>query len=189
MHHGENHRITSLIDFSFYLQLKSYSLPLFEFTSTPTPTSPPRQASAVTRPPPRQSPSATHHELARPPRLSPPIIPYCTPSRPLEKSPKPAPSRPYPLGSVGGSTNGNQSLNSLPQTSTLITPLPPKLVKSLRFFVTPAMSQFANAVYYPQWKIYDGIPPSALNIDQTSHILYAFVGCASLSTPHLCLTR
>ncbi|KAH7349778.1 chitinase 18-2 [Plectosphaerella cucumerina] len=38
------------------------------------------------------------------------------------------------------------------------------------------MSRFANAVYYPQWKIYDGIPPSALNIGQTSHVLYAFVG-------------
>lgn len=36
---------------------------------------------------------------------------------------------------------------------------------------------FANAVYYPQWKIYSGIPPSALNVHQASHVLYAFVGC------------
>ncbi|KAL2760940.1 glycoside hydrolase family 18 protein [Sodiomyces alcalophilus JCM 7366] len=39
------------------------------------------------------------------------------------------------------------------------------------------MSQgFANAVYYPQWRVYKGFPPSALNVSQASHVLYAFVG-------------
>ncbi|CAH0044114.1 unnamed protein product [Clonostachys solani] len=32
-----------------------------------------------------------------------------------------------------------------------------------------------NAVYYPSWKVYNGKPPSCLNVQATTHILYAFI--------------
>lgn len=32
-----------------------------------------------------------------------------------------------------------------------------------------------NAVYYPSWKVYKGHPPSSLQVDAATHILYAFV--------------
>lgn len=35
---------------------------------------------------------------------------------------------------------------------------------------------FANAIYYPSWKVYSGKPPSSLNVGQASHVFYAFVG-------------
>ena len=40
--------------------------------------------------------------------------------------------------------------------------------------VNPPISYFANAVYYPNWAVYSGRPPSFLNLPFISHIFYAF---------------
>ncbi|KAG9250753.1 glycoside hydrolase superfamily [Emericellopsis atlantica] len=37
------------------------------------------------------------------------------------------------------------------------------------------MSSFANAVYYPSWKVYKGKPPSSLDVRVATHAFYAFV--------------
>ena len=41
-----------------------------------------------------------------------------------------------------------------------------------------------NAVYYPNWQVYKGFPPSSLNLKCVTHIFYAFAWCviASLSS-------
>jgi len=39
-----------------------------------------------------------------------------------------------------------------------------------------ALRLFVNAVYFPNWKIYDGCSPGLLNPGCISHIYYAFVG-------------
>ncbi|KAL8366379.1 hypothetical protein RB595_004921 [Gaeumannomyces hyphopodioides] len=36
--------------------------------------------------------------------------------------------------------------------------------------------QYINAVYYPNWRVYKGLPPSALQVKCITHIYYAFVG-------------
>jgi GH18 family chitinase len=33
---------------------------------------------------------------------------------------------------------------------------------------------FINAVYYPDWRIYNGQSPATLNLDSVSHVFYAF---------------
>jgi hypothetical protein len=40
---------------------------------------------------------------------------------------------------------------------------------------------FANAIYYPNYKVYNGQTPSTLNLGFVSHVLYAF---AWLVTPY-----
>jgi hypothetical protein len=35
-------------------------------------------------------------------------------------------------------------------------------------------SNFVNAVYYPNWRVYDGQTPASLNLDNVSHVFYAF---------------
>ncbi|KAL8336516.1 hypothetical protein RB601_000367 [Gaeumannomyces tritici] len=36
--------------------------------------------------------------------------------------------------------------------------------------------QYINAVYYPNWRVYKDLPPSALQVKCITHIYYAFVG-------------
>lgn len=36
------------------------------------------------------------------------------------------------------------------------------------------VSYYANAVYYPNWKVYRDKPPSSLSLAYISHIFYAF---------------
>ena len=31
-----------------------------------------------------------------------------------------------------------------------------------------------NAVYYPNWRVYQGFPPSSLNLKYVTHVFYAF---------------
>lgn len=31
-----------------------------------------------------------------------------------------------------------------------------------------------NAVYYPNWRVYKGFPPSSLNLKYVTHVFYAF---------------
>ena len=38
-----------------------------------------------------------------------------------------------------------------------------------------------NAVYYPNWKVYKGLPPSSLNLRYVTHVFYAFAWCVSSS--------
>lgn len=41
-----------------------------------------------------------------------------------------------------------------------------------------------NAVYYPNWRVYKGFPPSSLNLKHVTHVFYAFawwVICSHLS--------
>jgi hypothetical protein len=38
------------------------------------------------------------------------------------------------------------------------------------------ISVFANAVYYPNWRIYKKQPPSSLRLGYVSHVFYAFAG-------------
>ncbi|KAM5353904.1 hypothetical protein ACJ41O_000554 [Fusarium nematophilum] len=38
------------------------------------------------------------------------------------------------------------------------------------------MSKYANAVYYPSWRVYKERPPSSLDTASITHIFYAFVG-------------
>jgi hypothetical protein len=33
---------------------------------------------------------------------------------------------------------------------------------------------FINAVYYPNWRVYNGQTPASLNLDSVSHLFYAF---------------
>jgi GH18 family chitinase len=33
---------------------------------------------------------------------------------------------------------------------------------------------FVNAVYYPNWRFYDGQTPASLNLDSVTHVFYAF---------------
>lgn len=35
-------------------------------------------------------------------------------------------------------------------------------------------TNFANAVYYPNWRVYDGQTPGSLNLENVSHVFYAF---------------
>jgi chitinase len=35
-------------------------------------------------------------------------------------------------------------------------------------------TSFVNAVYYPNWRVYDGQTPATLNLDNVSHVFYAF---------------
>lgn len=37
-----------------------------------------------------------------------------------------------------------------------------------------AVPYFANAVYYPNWRIYKQQPPSSLRLGFVSHVFYAF---------------
>lgn len=36
--------------------------------------------------------------------------------------------------------------------------------------------QYANAVYYPSWRVYKERPPSSLDVSSITHVFYAFVG-------------
>ncbi|KAF4982658.1 hypothetical protein FZEAL_1765 [Fusarium zealandicum] len=38
------------------------------------------------------------------------------------------------------------------------------------------MSRYANAVYYPSWRVYKERPPSSLDVSAVTHVFYAFVG-------------
>ena len=38
----------------------------------------------------------------------------------------------------------------------------------------PPMNLFANAVYYPNYRVYREQPPSILNVSCISHVFYAF---------------
>ncbi|KAF9633558.1 putative class v protein [Lasiodiplodia theobromae] len=45
---------------------------------------------------------------------------------------------------------------------------------SSSFFDSPSVNMFFNGVYYPNWHIYKGRPPSSLKFDVISHAFYAF---------------
>ncbi len=40
---------------------------------------------------------------------------------------------------------------------------------------------YINAVYYPSWTVYKGKLPSSLDVQNVTHIFYAFIGYASNS--------
>ncbi len=35
-------------------------------------------------------------------------------------------------------------------------------------------TNFVNAVYYPNWRVYKGQTPNNLNLESVSHVFYAF---------------
>ncbi|KAK3376924.1 glycoside hydrolase superfamily [Lasiosphaeria ovina] len=41
--------------------------------------------------------------------------------------------------------------------------------------MTAQSLNYINAVYYPSWRVYKGLPPSSLRLDCVTHVLYAFV--------------
>ncbi|KAK7726052.1 Vacuolar protein sorting-associated protein 53 [Botryosphaeria dothidea] len=42
------------------------------------------------------------------------------------------------------------------------------------FFDAPSINMYFNGIYYPNWHIYKGLPPSSLKFDVISHAFYAF---------------
>lgn len=60
-------------------------------------------------------------------------------------------------------------------------PLAQKVLKSFKklesmaptALTTPGFSAPLNAVYYPNWKVYD-TPPSSMELDKITHVYYAF---------------
>ncbi|EEH34600.1 endochitinase [Paracoccidioides lutzii Pb01] len=44
---------------------------------------------------------------------------------------------------------------------------------------------YVNAVYYPNWRIYDGKPPSSLSLGYVSHVFYAFAWVKEDGTVYL----
>ncbi|KAF7503070.1 hypothetical protein GJ744_004352 [Endocarpon pusillum] len=51
------------------------------------------------------------------------------------------------------------------------------------------ITNFVNAVYYPNWRVYNGQTPNNLNLDNVSHVFYAFAhldkdGSVTLSDEH-----
>ncbi|KAI9699187.1 MAG: hypothetical protein M1820_007266 [Bogoriella megaspora] len=51
---------------------------------------------------------------------------------------------------------------------------PPQMEQTMLLNSPPAVDMFINAVYYPNWAIYNQKSPSLLNVDVVSHIFYAF---------------
>ena len=47
---------------------------------------------------------------------------------------------------------------------------------------------YINAVYYPNWKVYQGLGPSSLNLRCITHIFYAFAWSVVLITALVMLT-
>lgn len=51
-------------------------------------------------------------------------------------------------------------------------------------------SDFVNAVYYPNWRFYEGQTPASLNLDNVTHLFYAFARYGDhapyvFDTPHI----
>lgn len=51
-----------------------------------------------------------------------------------------------------------------------------------------------NAVYYPNWRVYKGFPPSSLNLKYVTHLFYAFAwwafsSCSIVITNEICRVR
>jgi hypothetical protein len=44
-----------------------------------------------------------------------------------------------------------------------------------------AITVYANAVYYPNYRVYRHQPPSSLNFGIISHVIYAFAGYCTLA--------
>lgn len=44
---------------------------------------------------------------------------------------------------------------------------------------------YANAVYYPNWKVYNGKQPNSIELKYVSHIFYAFALYGSPSIDHI----
>lgn len=40
-------------------------------------------------------------------------------------------------------------------------------------------TNYVNAIYYPSWAVYKESSPASLNVEDVTHVFYAFIGYAT----------
>ncbi|KAH8844626.1 hypothetical protein MCOR27_003483 [Pyricularia oryzae] len=102
------------------------------------------------------------------------------PSQPTQASfPMPAPGTSgYPSSYQYGYNNNTAAPPPIPPRPYNLSPAVPPYPSA----ANPNMSaggmsrQYINAVYYPNWRIYKQLPPSKLQVNNITHVFYAFIG-------------
>lgn len=109
------------------------------------------------------------------------------PSQPTQASfPMPAPGTSgYPSSYQYGYNNNTAAPPPIPPRPYNLSPAVPPYPSA----ANPNMSaggmsrQYINAVYYPNWRIYKQLPPSKLQVNNITHVFYAFIGFVDTKPP------